>query len=258
MSRAQSLGGEMPKVPSLNELWESTPPGEQSLGSGHLAGVPDAARRYLEHAIAPGTRLASAVRLQMHGQIKLKRWFPFKAEQVISAQHGMIWMATVRMYGIPIRGFDRLIDSEGAMRWKLLGVIPIITASGRDIMRSAAGRLEGESLWLPSMLCNDNVSWPETDSSHLHARFTMLGETADIQITIDDSGRLKSVKLPRWGNPDGTKFRYENFGGFVEEEAKFGGYTIPSRLRLGWYFDTDRFESEGEFFRVTIDSATYR
>ncbi|WP_408648826.1 DUF6920 family protein [Tumidithrix elongata] len=40
-------------------------------------------RRYLEHAIAPETKLASAVRLRMHGEIKLKDWLPFKAEQVI-------------------------------------------------------------------------------------------------------------------------------------------------------------------------------
>lgn len=248
----------MTKVFSLSELWHSTPPGEQSFGHGHLAGIPVAARRYLEHAIAPGTRLASSVRLQMHGKIKLKRWFSFTAEQVINAQRGMIWMATVRMHGIPIRGFDRLTDGEGVMRWKILGVIPIITASGRDITRSAAGRLMAESLWLPSILCNNNVFWAETDLSHPHAKFTMLGETAELDITMNDSGQLKSVKLPRWGNPDGTDFRYENFGGFVEEEARFSGYTIPSRLRLGWYFDTNRFESEGEFFRVTIDSATYQ
>jgi hypothetical protein len=29
-------------------------------------------------------------------------------------------------------------------------------------------------------------------------------------------------------------------------------------LRGGWYFGSDRFESEGEFFRSTIDSAIYR
>jgi len=41
-------------------------------------------------------------------------------------------------------------------------------------------------------------------------------------------------------------------------ERAFDGYTIPTRLRIGWYFGSERFESEGEFFRVTIDRATYR
>ncbi len=29
-------------------------------------------------------------------------------------------------------------------------------------------------------------------------------------------------------------------------------------MRAGWYFGTERFEKDGEFFRVTIDSAGYR
>lgn len=64
--------------------------------------------------------------------------------------------------------------------------------------------------------------------------------------------------MPHWGNPGGAEFGYEDFGGVVVEEGTFGDYTIPTRLRIGWYFGTDRFEPEGEFFRVTVDEATYR
>jgi len=71
-------------------------------------------------------------------------------------------------------------------------------------------------------------------------------------------GRLKTFKLPRWGNPDGAEFRYVDFGGIVEAEGTFCGYTIPTRLRIGWYFGTERFASEGEFFRATIEDAIYR
>ena len=42
--------------------------------------------------------------------------------------------------------------------------------------------------------------------------------------------------MPRWGNPGGLKFDYYNCGGTVEEEATFGGYTIPVRMRVGWHF----------------------
>ena len=56
-------------------------------------------------------------------------------------------------------GFDRLVDGEGAMRWKFLGIVPVMTASGPDISRSAAGRVEAESVWLPSVLCGEDVAW---------------------------------------------------------------------------------------------------
>jgi len=53
-------------------------------------------------------------------------------------------------------------------------------------------------------------------------------------------------------------FRSVAFGGVADDERTFGAYTIPSALRIGWYFGTDRFDSAGEFFRVTIDEAVYR
>lgn len=44
----------------------------------------------------------------------------------------------------------------------------------------------------------------------------------------------------------------------MEEESTFGGYTIPSKIRAGWYFKSDRFKEDGEFFRCTIDKAEFR
>jgi hypothetical protein len=243
---------------ALDGLWTSVSPSERVFRPDQLPGLPEAARRYLRHAIAPGAPLASAVRLRMHGEIKLRRWLPFAAEQVIHWGHGMIWNATARMNGMSIRGFDRLVNGEGAMRWKILGMIPVMTASGPDITRSAAGRVMAESVWLPSVLCSDVVSWTAQDAFHPHARLTVQGETAELALTIDDTGGLKALNLPRWGNPGGREFHYVDFGGVVEQEGRFGAYTIPTRLQVGYYIGTDRFEPDGEFFRVTIDDAAYR
>jgi hypothetical protein len=253
----------MTKSISLDALWESATPTELVFNSDKLDRLPASAKRYLEHAIAPGTKLASAVRLKMHGEIKLKQWIPFTAEQVICWEHGLIWSATAWMNGfLPIVGSDRIIDGIGAMQWKLLGLFPVMTASGTDLTRSGIGRLQSESVWLPSVFCGDGVSWTSTESSdldsNLHSSFVVQGEKAEGDFTIDRTGRLKTAKLPRWGNPDGAEFRYVDFGGIFEEEGTFCGYTIPTRLRIGWYFGSDRFESEGEFFRATIDDAIYR
>jgi uncharacterized protein DUF6920 len=243
---------------SLDDLWNSALSSDRTFRPVQISGLPEAARRYLEHAIAPETRLASSVRLRMHGEIRLKRWLPFTAEQVIRQGHDMIWRATVRRNMSTIRGFDRFVDGEGAMRWKLFGLFPVMAASGPDISRSAAGRVKAESVWLPSILCGDDVSWTAHDSCHPDAHFKVRTDTQPLALTIDDKGGLKTLKLHRWGNPEGSEFHEANFGGVVEEESMFGGYTIPTRVRIGWYFGTDRFERDGEFFRATVDDARYR
>jgi hypothetical protein len=186
---------------SLDELWNSVPPSQLIFQPGHLPGLPEAARRYLAHAITPGTPLASAVRLRMLGEIKLGRWLPFTAEQVIHCGRGMIWRATVRMYGMPITGFDRLLDGAGEMRWKLLGIIPIMTASGPEITRSAAGRVMAESVWLPSALCRDEVAWTSKVAVRPEVRLAVGAETSEMALTVTTDGRLQNMQMQRWGNP---------------------------------------------------------
>lgn len=244
---------------SLDALWESAISQERVFCPDDVAHLPETVRRYLNHAIAPGTAIASAVYLKMHGEIKLKHWIPFKAEQVICWEHGFIWSATAWMNGfLPIVGSDRLIDGIGAMQWKILGLFPVMTGSGSDITRSATGRLQTESMLLPSVFFSDEMSWTSLNASQFHSSFVLQGEKAELDLTIDQQGQLKTAKIPRWGNPEDGEHHYVDFGAIVEEEGTFGGYTIPTRLRVGWYFDTERFEPEGEFFRATIDRAIYR
>lgn len=248
----------MAKSAALEELWNSAPPAQAFFDPPNIAQFPEPVRRYLMHAIARGTPLASAVRIRMHGEIKLKRWYPFSAEQVTCWPRGFIWQAVMRMGALTVSGSDRFVDGHGAMRWKFFGVVPLITASGLDITRSAAGRVNIECIWLPAVLCGEKIAWSALDDSHIRASFTAHGESAAIDLAIDPSGAPTSVRMPRWGNPEGSLFHYAEFGGFLENEATFSGYTIPTRLRVGWHFGSSDFEPEGEFFRAAIDSATYK
>ncbi|MGM0574337.1 MAG: DUF6544 family protein [Myxococcota bacterium] len=242
----------------LERLWDTTPRSDRTFDHSALDGLPEPARRYLAHAVAPGTPLASAVRLRMHGTIRLKGWCSFRAEQVIRPERGMVWRAAVKMGGLPVKGFDRVVDGEGAMRWRLLGLIPVVNASGPDVARSAAGRIAGELVWLPSALCGDDVIWTASDDRHATAAFTVQGYPQEVTLAVADDGRPESVRYRRWGDPEGGDFHEADFGGVVEEEATFGGYTIPTRLRIGWHFDGEGFAADGEFFRGEVDEATFR
>src|SRR5438067_4432369 len=102
-----------------------------------ITGLPEPARRWLGHAIAPGTPLCSSVELTMHGQIRLGRWRPFTARQVLAPPDGYLWAARVRLAGLPVTGYDRLGPGAGEMRWRLLGLLPVLNESGSDVTRSA-------------------------------------------------------------------------------------------------------------------------
>lgn len=247
----------MPR-PTLDEIWSSTQPSNQTLRPKAIESLPEAARRYLAHAMGSRSTTAMVARLRMHGEIKLERWLPFEAEEVIHADRGIVWKAAVRSGKLTIRGFDRFVDGKGAMQWKLLGLLPVMRASGSDIDRSAAGRFAAELVWLPSALARSDVRWSTVDPDEAIAHVAIGAEQVDLHLRVDHAGGLRSMWLPRWGNPEGGPHRYLRFGGSVEADGTFGGFTIPTRLRIGWHFGAEGFDEGGEFLRVQVDQASYR
>ena len=218
-----------------------------------LESIPPIAKTYLSHAIALGTPLASAVRLTMTGEIKLKKWMPFTANQVVRADCGFVWCARVKNGPVFITGFDQFIDGVGQMQWKLLGLIPIMTGSGPDITRSAGDRYSIERILLPSSCCRPTSAW-KVDGDHLSIKEPGMTK---VELGLNPSGRVESVSMLRWGNPDSGVFELNPFGGHVDAEETWEGYTIPSQFRIGWHFGSDQFDT-GEFFRATITHAEFR
>ena len=218
-------------------------------------GLPEPARRWLSHAIAPGTPLWSRVELTMHGQIKLGRWRPFTARQVLTLPDGYIWAARTRLAGLPVAGYDRLESGAGEMRWRLLRLIPVLTASGPDVTRSARGRLAGEIALIPTAF--RHAAWSQAECANTAIATWQFGDdTESAELRVKQSGQLAEIRVNRWGNPGGAPFGRYPFGVRVEPESTFGGITIPSVLRAGWWWGTER-QQEGEFFRAEITGAVF-
>ena len=112
--------------------------------------LPEPARRYLTHVIAAGTPLWQSVQVSMTGRIKLGGWRPFTARQVVAGSRGYIWAASARLFGVPVFGYDRLSAGTAEMRWRLSDLLPVVSAHGPDVARSAAGRLASEIVLIPS------------------------------------------------------------------------------------------------------------
>lgn len=223
-------------------------------------GLPEPARRYLLHAIAPGTPLARSVRLAMHGTLRLSPdgdTLPMRAEQVLAPPAGFIWRARVGSGAMRFRGFDRYTHGQGQMRWWMAGLLPLVRAGGADVTRSAAGRLGGEAVLLPSaLLPARGAAWEAVDDSTARVRLAIGGEPVTATLRIDAGGRLLHASLMRWrddagrGAPGYVRFDVEFSG-----ERTFGGYTVPGHLRAGWRLgEPDEFP----FFDATLDSAEYR
>ncbi len=86
--------------------------------------------------------LRSAVFAQ-HGEIKVGRWQRYEADWLLAPPEGFIWAATTHLGPVFIRGFDRYTAGAGQMRWRLFGRVPLLSATGSDVTRSAMGAWRG-------------------------------------------------------------------------------------------------------------------
>lgn len=227
------------------------PPAPDSFSERELEGLPEPVRRFLTMSIAPGAPLARSARFRMRGSIKLgKRWMPFRARQVLAPHHGLVWAARV---GGGLAGSDRYADGQGSMDWRILGLVRVVHAEGPDTSRSTAGRVGAEAVWVPTtLLPRFGVTWSATDPHHVAATYLLDETELKVRYVLADDGRVRSVTLERWADPDNTgTYGYHPFGFEVTGHTSFDGVTIANAGRGGWFFGTDRW-ADGEFMRYEI------
>lgn len=215
-----------------------------------LAGLPEPVQRYFRYAIAPGTPLARTAQIHMRGRIKIGRWLPFRAREVLTPHLGFIWAA--RAAGI-ISGSDCYAEGRGEMDWKLAGLLRVMHVDGPDVSRSAAERAAAEAIWVPTtLLPRFDVEWSADDDTHISARYCIEDKPVHVSYQIHSNGQLQSVVFDRWGDPDETgTFGTHPFGGDFTSQATFEGVTVPDAGRFGWHYGTDQW-AEGEFFRYHL------
>jgi hypothetical protein len=218
--------------------------------------LPEAAQRWLIHAIPPGTPLFSAAEVTMRGEIKLGAWRKFTARQIVTPGAGYIWAATAWVAGLPVRGFDRFSSGSGEMRWRMLGLVPVVTVGGADVSRSAAGRLVSEIVIAPTAF--RSATWtPGHTKDHVVGSWLIGAEQESVELRIGAGGEVKSALISRWGNPDAQPFGRYPFGCTVHTEQSFVGVKIPATITAGWWWGTNR-QAQGEFFRARITAVTLR
>ena len=225
--------------------------------SDTVSGLPEPIRRWLLHAIAEGTPLARSARLRMHGEIRLGRWAPFTAVQRMSVGDGFVWAATARPLGLPVHGFDRWTRGTGEMRWRLFGAVPVVSATGEDVTRSAAGRHAGEMLvGLPAAALAPEVSWHPVDTDRAVATVRAGSGTHEVTVTVGPDGALTESVMQRWGPLGHGAYGMQAFGVTLHEELDAVGMRVPRRITAGWHYGTDRW-AEGQFIRWTVDAARF-
>lgn len=207
-----------------------------------IAELPEPARRYLAHAIAPGTPLARSVELTFTGELKLSPdlpWTAFDAQQVLAPARGYVWKLDLYSDGARFRGAETLLDGKGQQSYWLREFLPS-SEDGATVDRSLAGRSAIDLVFLPSALLPGGAAaarWSAASADRARAEVLVAGQSFALDLELGPEGQLLAVATRRLGNrtPDGT-FADLAYGARVLGENTFGGYTVPAHLRYAWHF----------------------
>lgn len=228
-----------------------------------VADMPEIARRYFAHAIAPGTKLFGVVELEMSGAFVLgtppkARTFAMVARQILAPPLAYVWSARVSRGLFWITGSDAQVGQRLWTRFFLWGLYKLVDAPvSRDLARAAAARPAIEAIWVPaSLLPTVGTVWVQTGADT--ATVTVVGAQGPVAIDLrlGADGAVRAVLTQRWSDASPDKiYRSLPFGGTITAEAAFAGFTIPSQLEVGYGAGTPDF---APFFKAVITRARFR
>ena len=224
--------------------------GEGAADRSRLGELPEPARRWLGRAVPEGAPAARGVVLTTRGLIRLGRWRPFRAWQVLVPGTGFVWSARVGRGPVAVSGFDRYLAGTGEMRWRLGGRIPVVSESGPDFDRSAAGRLAAEAALLPPAMLAPGIVWEAVDDARALAGVEAGGARHAVTVEVSPAGELHEVSLPRWGSPDRGPARESVFRARMGGELRVGGIALPAAYTAAWDEDPG-----GDFMRCEVLAA---
>jgi hypothetical protein len=226
----------------------------QHLDPVSLSNLDEPVRRYFNHALSPGARLSTGVRLTMEGRIKVGAWLPFTAEWEGDGR-SFVWRARAGVGPIkPLRVIDHYSDGTAGMDVRAPGRIPLVRAHDENTLRSAAGRAAIESaIWAPASLLPDRgVAWRAESELEIVASWDVPPERPEVHLRIDLEGGVRSATLLRWGPTGKGGHDYIPCGASVHAEARFGDIVIPSHLTVAWWFE---WPSSKPFFEASVIDA---
>jgi hypothetical protein len=244
------------------ELAAQARPAKVAFDPAMLAGQPEIAQRYFGHAIAPGTRLAATVELEMRGTFLLgdkvrHQTYAMQARQLLRPPYEFVWIPKLRSGPVTITGSDALVGGRGWTRFWLMHLVPVAKVeTSTDLVRSAAFRAATEGLWLPaSLLPRNGAEWTQTGPDTARVTITRVDPPVTLELRLAANGAVQEVVGQRWSNANAEKrFQLQPFGGTVAGEATFGGYTIPAQLNVGNHYGTDEYLP---FFQAEVVSARF-
>ncbi|HEX2444856.1 MAG TPA: DUF6544 family protein [Vicinamibacterales bacterium] len=225
-----------------------------------LAHLPLPVQGYLRVAGVVGQPRVRNFRVRMHGRIRNGRhgrWMPLAAEQynVVSPPARLFYL-NASMFGIPVQGYHRCVESAASMRVKAAALVPVVSAHGPEMTQSETVTIFNDMcVMAPATLIDQAIDWEGVDARIARARFTNAGHTIQAGLSFNDAGELTDfVSEDRYQiSPDGKTSRRLRWSTPIRGYRSYGAVRLAAGGEGRWH------EPDGEYayIELTIDDVRF-
>lgn len=193
------------------------------------------------------------VRVTQNGEMCLKpggRWLRFSAVEEFAVEEvAFSWRA--RFAVVPLVSLvvvDGYVAGEGKLEARLLGVVPVMRARGREVAEGEAIRYLAELPWVPQALGrNRALHWRELDDRTLEVTTPVGAGTVAVRLQFDADGDIVGALASR-PRQEGKRNVTTPWRGVFSDYALVGGVRLPTHGEVSWELDDGPFT----YWRGTI------
>jgi hypothetical protein len=205
-------------------------------------GLPEPVQRYLRYSLDEGQNYISYVRLKHGGTIRQSTeqgWMPVSGEEYITAQRpGFVWVA--KLSSSPLfwlAAKDIYIEGKGDFQIKLLSLITVADAKGKEIDEGELMRWLAEVVWFPTaLLPSEHLRWEAIDSNSARAILTSDGFEINVTFVFNEKGEITQLIGDRYAPVEGGSYQRQRWLVYYSDYQKIdgGGINIPYQLEAAW------------------------
>lgn len=199
-----------------------------------VATLPNVVKKYLYFTGAVGKPKVRNFRVEFTGQIRKNEeseWMPFTSEQYnfLSTSTRLFFMKAT-MKNLPVAGYHRFINGEAFMDIRLFSLIKVQYETGKEMgIAETVTFFNDMCCMAPSTLIDNRITWLETDSNKVKARFENNGIAITAWLYFNDKGELINfVSDDRYALAEDNTMKQFRWSTPLKEYKQFNGVTLPS------------------------------
>lgn len=224
--------------------------------------LPEAVQKYIENCGYIGTPQMSCLKMEYH-DVDFAQGINGPNLRIDYTQYNFVnepcRMAFIdsSMFGIPFEGYDYYQNGMGGMKGVLAKTVTLFDQTGADMDKACLATFLAESLFAPSILLQDYITFEEISDFEVRATISYGGQTASGIFTFNEQYEMISftTKDRAVTGADGT-MEYIPWSALCSDyQISENGIKYPTKFQAVWnYPDNDFVYFNGVISKVIYDS----